>query len=64
MAEVYRWTGWFPERARHLLGQLAERAEQRGLTYPEARETSATVALTAFVTALALSRVQGGDRPA
>ena len=26
-ADVYRWTGWFPERARHLLEQLAERAE-------------------------------------
>ncbi len=58
---MYRWTGWFPERVRHLTGQLAERAEQRRLTYPEDRETAATVALTAFVTALALSRVQGGD---
>ena len=32
-----------------------------GLTYPEARETAATVALTAFVTALAMSRVQRSD---
>ncbi len=63
-AEVYRWTGWFPERAHHLLEQLAERAEQRGLTCPETRETSATVALTAFVTALALSRLQSGSPPA
>ena len=58
---VYRWTGWFPERVRHLTAQFAERAEQRRLTYPEDRETAATVALTAFVTALALSRVQGSD---
>ena len=32
-----------------------------GLTYPENGETAATVALTTFVTALAMSRVQGGD---
>ena len=59
--DVYRWTGWFPERARHLMGQLADRAEQQRRTYPEDRESAAIVALTAFVTALALSRVQGGD---
>jgi len=59
-ADVYRWTGWFPERARHLLRQLAARADANGLTYPENRETAAVVALTTFVTALAMSRVQGG----
>ncbi len=63
-AEVYRWTGWFPERARRLMGQLAERAEQLGLAYPESGESSATVALTAFLTALAMSRVQGRDSSA
>ena len=57
-ADVYRWTGWFPERARHLLRKLAERADENGLTYPENRETAATVALTTFVTALAMSRIQ------
>jgi Putative zinc-binding metallo-peptidase len=60
-ADVYRWTGWFPERVRHVLDDLAVRAEQRGLTYAEDREAAATVALTAFVTALAMSRIQGGD---
>ena len=60
-AEVYRWTGWFPERARRLLRQLADRAEADGLTYLEARETAVVVALTAFVTALAMSRIQDGD---
>jgi hypothetical protein len=57
---VYRWTGWFPERVRRVMDELAERAEQKQLTYPEGRETAATVALTAFVTALAMSRIQGG----
>jgi len=59
-ADVYRWTGWFPERVRHLLDDLAQRAEKRGITYPESREEAAAVALTAFVTALAMSRIQGG----
>ncbi len=63
-ADVYRWTGWFPERkVRRLLhggtaGDAA--ATQLALTYLENDETAATVALTTFVTALAMSRVQGG----
>ena len=56
-ADVYRWTGWFPERARHVLHELAERAEKQNLTYTEDRETAAAVALTAFITALAMSRI-------
>ena len=56
-ADVYRWTGWFPERARHTLGELSELAETRNLTYPEDRETAATIALTTFITALAMSRI-------
>ena len=53
--EVYRWTAYFPERTRILLRRLAERAESMRLVYPAERETDATMALTAFVTALALS---------
>ncbi len=60
-AGVYRWTGWFPERARHLLRQLARRADEIGLTYPESGPTDATVALTTFMTALAMSQIRGGD---
>ncbi|HBI44786.1 MAG TPA: hypothetical protein DDY78_18320 [Planctomycetales bacterium] len=56
-ADVYRWTGWFPERARHLLRELSELAEKRNMTYAEARETAVTVALTTFITALAMSRL-------
>jgi hypothetical protein len=60
MAEVYRWTGLFPERTRVLLRLLAERADQLGQVYAEGREPQVMVALTAFVTALAMNRVRGG----
>ncbi len=56
-ADVFRWTGWFPERARHLMEQLAELAEVHGLTYAEGRESAATVALAVFVTSVAMSRM-------
>src|SRR5262249_30650499 len=64
MADVYRWTGYFPERTRVLLRHLARRAEQRRHEYPADREAEAGVALTTFVTALAMNRVQGepGDQ--
>ena len=60
VADVYRWTGHFPERTRLLLRHLAERADQMTLVYPEAHETSATVALTTLVTTLAMNHVQRG----
>jgi hypothetical protein len=60
-AEVFRWTGHFPERTRILLRRLARRAEELGQGYPADRETEAAVALTAFVTALAMNHVLGGD---
>lgn len=53
--EVYRWTAYFPEHTRVLLRHLAGRAESLRLVYPAKREADATTALTAFVTALALS---------
>jgi hypothetical protein len=55
--EVYRWTAYFPEHTRVLLRRLAERAESMHLVYPAEREADANVALTAFVTSLALSSV-------
>jgi hypothetical protein len=61
MAEVYRWTGHFPERTRRLLRHLARRAEALGRAYPLAREREVTVALTALVTALAMNHVREGD---
>jgi AcrR family transcriptional regulator len=60
MAEVFRWTGQFPERTRVLLRHLAARAGQRRLVYPVERERETVVALTTLVTALAMNRVLTG----
>jgi Putative zinc-binding metallo-peptidase len=56
-ADVYRWTGWFPERVRHMLRELSDLAEKRNLTYEEDRETAAAIALTTFIAAVAMSRI-------
>jgi hypothetical protein len=61
MANVYRWTGHFPEHTRALLRHLAERADRLNQVYPEDREGPATVALTTLVTALAMNHVHRGD---
>jgi hypothetical protein len=60
-ADVYRWTGHFPEKTRLLLGHLAERADALEQVYPEDRETPAVIALTVLVTALAMNHVQKGS---
>jgi hypothetical protein len=60
MANVYHWTGHFPERTRGLLRHLARRADELKLTYPEADESGAALALTTFVTALAMNHVYRG----
>jgi hypothetical protein len=59
-ADVFRWTGCFPERTRPLIRHLAERADRLGQVYPPDREQLAIVALTAMVTALAMNRVSRG----
>jgi hypothetical protein len=61
IANVYRWTGHFPDRTRRLLHYLAERAEQLQQHYPADREAEAAVALTALVTALAMNHVLRGS---
>jgi len=61
MANVFRWTGHFPERTRVLLRYLAERAEQLRQGYAVTRETAAIVALTTLVTGLAMNHVQRGS---
>jgi hypothetical protein len=61
MANVYRWTGHFPERARVLLRQLARKAEELHQVYPADREVETAVALTTYVTALAMNHVHGGS---
>jgi hypothetical protein len=57
MAEVYRWTGYFPERTRVLLRHLAERADVLHQLYPAERELRAVLGLTTLVTALAMTEV-------
>lgn len=60
-ADVYRWTGHFPERTRLLLRHLAERASALEQVYPEDREAPAVIALTTMVTALAMNHVHRGS---
>src|SRR4051794_8690395 len=60
-ADVFRWTGHFPERTRLLLRHLAERADALEQVYPEDREMPAVIALTTFVTALAVNHVLKGS---
>jgi hypothetical protein len=60
MVNVYRWTGHFPERTRALLRHLAERADALSLVFDPARESEAKLALTTFVTALAMNHVHQG----
>ena len=61
LANVYRWTGHFPERTRPVLRHLAARAEALNRVYREDRETRAVVALTTLVTALAMNHVHYGS---
>jgi hypothetical protein len=61
MANVFRWTGHFPERTRVLLRYLADRAAQLDQGYPAHREDSAIMALTTLVTGLAMNHVQRGS---
>jgi Putative zinc-binding metallo-peptidase len=60
LANVFRWTGHFPERTRGLVRHLAERADQLGLVYSEGREGALSIGLTTLVTALAMNWVHGG----
>jgi hypothetical protein len=61
LANVFRWTGHFPERTRALLRYLAERAGHLQQGYPASRETTAIVAVTTLVTGLAMNHVQRGS---
>jgi hypothetical protein len=61
MANVFRWTGHFPERTRVLLRFLGERAGQLQQGYAPSRETTAIVAFTTLVTGLAMNYVQRGS---
>lgn len=61
LANVFRWTGHFPERTRVLVRFLADRAAQLNQGYAANRETAAIVAITTLVTGLAMNYVQRGS---
>lgn len=61
MANVFRWTGHFPERTQVLLRHLAARAEFLGQVYPADREQEAVVAFTVLAASLAMNHVYRGS---
>jgi len=61
MANVYRWTGHFPERTRAMLRHLAKRSDELKQVYPQDREIEAAMALTTLVTALAANYEHRGS---
>jgi hypothetical protein len=60
-AEVFRWTGHFPERTRALLEHLAVRAGALGQVYAVERERQAASAVAVLVTTLAANHVRNGS---
>lgn len=61
MADVFRWTGHFPERTRSLMRHLAKRADDLGQVYPCEAETEAVIGVTILVTSLAMNYVHRGS---
>jgi hypothetical protein len=59
-AEVYRWTGHFPERTRELLLAMARLADRLELDYRRDHDERCRMALTTLVTALAMNHVARG----
>jgi len=60
MADVFRWTGHFPEKTRTLVRDLARRAEALQQVYPANAEQRAQVSVTILVTSLAMNFVHRG----
>jgi hypothetical protein len=60
MADVFRWTGHFPEKTRTLARELAARADALEQVYPADAERAAIVGVTVFVTSLAMNFVHRG----
>jgi hypothetical protein len=60
MADVFRWTGHFPEKTRSLMRDLAKRADALRQVYPRAAEAQAIVGVTTLVTSLAMNFVVRG----
>ena len=60
IANVYRWTGHFPETTRRLVVHLGARASAMQQVYPSDCEPEVTVAVTVLVTSLAMNHVLQG----
>jgi hypothetical protein len=61
MADVFRWTGHFPEKTRSLMRHLAQRADALQQVYPAAAENEAIIGVTILVTSLAMNHVHRGS---
>jgi len=61
MADVFRWTGHFPEKTRALMRDLARRAEALKQVYPAAAEEQVRASVIVLVTALAMNHVHRGS---
>ncbi|MHB0957186.1 MAG: hypothetical protein ACYC0X_14700 [Pirellulaceae bacterium] len=61
MADVYRWTGHFPEYTRALVEHLARRADELAQVYPEDRELEVALGFTTLITSLAANYVHRGS---
>jgi hypothetical protein len=61
LADIFRWTGHFPERTRELLRHLAMRADELKQVYPKDRELEAAVEITTLVTSLSMTYVYRGN---
>jgi hypothetical protein len=61
MADVFRWTGHFPEKTRTLIRDLAKRADALRQVYPRSAENQAAVSVTILVTSLAMNFVHRGS---
>jgi hypothetical protein len=61
LANVFRWTGHFPEKTRVLVRHLRRRAHELGLTYGRDQEAAAVVAVTTLMTALAMNHIRHGS---
>jgi hypothetical protein len=60
MADIFRWTGHFPEKTRSLMRHLAKRADALKQVYPPAAESQAIVGVTTLITSLAMNFVHRG----
>jgi hypothetical protein len=61
VANIFRWTGHFPEPTRRLVRHLAERARALDQVYPADREADAMIAITTLVASLAMNHVFKGS---